>query len=97
MGNLIQGYQNRTELHCTYKYWRLSRWPTEFGIPPEKWLLERSSVLSFVSLPISSGIGPLMLLFCRRLQTRHIRISSHSRNIMEAESTAMIAKANHDR
>jgi hypothetical protein len=31
-------------------------------------LLERSSVLSFVSLPISAGIGPVMLLFCMLLQ-----------------------------
>jgi len=54
--------------YCTHRYCRLSRWPTEVGIPPYRWLLERSSVLSFVSLPISAGIGPVMLLFCRILQ-----------------------------
>jgi hypothetical protein len=55
------------EQDCTHRYCRLSRWPTELGIAPEKWLLERSNVLSFVNLPISAGINPLMLLFCRRL------------------------------
>lgn len=33
-----------------------------------KKLLERSSVLSFWSLPNSEGIGPAILLFCRSLQ-----------------------------
>lgn len=56
------------EQNCTHKYWRLSRRPTELGISPEKWLLERSSVLSFARLPISAGIDPVMLLFCRSLQ-----------------------------
>ena len=51
----------------THKYWRSLRRLTEPGISPEKWLLERPSVLSFVSLPISAGIRPLMLLFCSRL------------------------------
>lgn len=68
------GYHSwRREVHnerlaCTHKYCRLSRLPTEVGIAPYRWLLERSSVLSFVSLPISAGIRPVMLLFCRRLQ-----------------------------
>lgn len=58
---------------CTHKYWRLSRWPTELGISPRNWLLERSSLLRFASLPISAGIGPLMLLFCRRLHHQKIK------------------------
>lgn len=58
---------------CTHKYWRLLRWPTEQGISPWNWLLERSSLLRFASLPISAGIGPLMLLFCRRLHHQKIK------------------------
>jgi hypothetical protein len=41
------------EEKCTHKYWRFVRRLTELGISPDNWLLERSSVLSFVSLPIS--------------------------------------------
>lgn len=52
-----------------YMYWRLVKCPNEGGISPLKWLLERSRVWRFKSLPISLGTGPLMLLFCRSLQT----------------------------
>jgi len=54
----------------THKYRRLSRWTTEEGISPYKWLLERLSSLSLPSLPISGGIVPVMWFFSSKLWTQ---------------------------
>lgn len=50
-------------LMFTYRYWRVSKWDTVLGIGPVKKLLERSSVRSFDSFPISVGMCPDILLF----------------------------------
>lgn len=55
-----------------HMYWRRLRWPRVEGICPVKKLLERSSVWSFESLPISAGIGPVILLFCKSLKIKPI-------------------------
>lgn len=59
---------NEGKRRYTYKYWRFFRLDRVRGIWPLKKLLERSSVLSFESLPSSEGKFPVMLLFCRSLQ-----------------------------
>jgi hypothetical protein len=80
----------------TYMYWRLPRQPKEFGIVPCNLLLDRTSVLSFANLPISVGIGPIMLLFCSRLgQKKHLPIKKLKKITLDTKTCSIHGNNTH--
>ncbi len=52
-----------TDMCVAYKYVRLFKFRSVFGMLPVRLLLERSKLMSCVKFPSSHGIGPEILLF----------------------------------